>query len=419
VSRLFCGIDIGTTNLKVLLLDESGATLWVKSVPAPHLRDEIGVVTDARALVVLAEQLIIEGWRSVGKGRAITAISSAGIGEDGVGVLADLSPLGHAIQWNDRRGESFAHHLSATEMAKKYPAILLDFSSSAGKWAWLRQHKPDELKSARYWVTMTDYPLAVWAGRAFMSATLAPRTGCYDVFTRSWIPEFLQHVNAPDVPPLVEAGDVVGSMQSGALTDVGAADANTALVAGGHDHPVAASAIRRILKDARIDSMGTANATYGETSTLKPDHNLEGLYVTLPISGAEAVAVIGMTEFSVTLSKHVDDVTSLYKSLQQGGQLPAALLSVFEDMAQQTKHYWAAMTRACVPVTAVYATGGWARCPALIQQRANVFGETITVVDEPELVALGAALFAAQAAGTSPQFSAAKHSHVVEPQSKL
>ena len=419
MGRLFCGIDIGTTNLKVLLLDESGATLWVKSVPAPHLRDEIGVVTDARALVVLAEQLVIEGWRSVGKGRAITAISSAGIGEDGVGICADLSPLGHAIQWNDRRGELFAHALARTDHAKKYQAILLDFSSSAGKWAWLRQHKPDELNAAQYWVTMTDYPLAVWAGRAFMSATLAPRTGCYDVFTRSWISEFLEHVNAPDLPPLIEAGDVVGTMRSGALIDAGAADANTALVAGGHDHPVAASAIRRILKDARIDSMGTANATYGETATLKPDHDMEGLYVTLPISGAEAVAVIGMTEFSVTLAKHVNDVTKLYKSLQQGGELPDALLLVFESMAQQTKHYWAAMTRAGVPATPVYATGGWARCPALIQQRANVFGEAITVVDEPELVALGAALFAAQATGASPQFSAAKHSHMVEPQSKL
>jgi xylulokinase len=419
VSRLFCGIDIGTTNLKVLLLDESGDTLWVKSVPAPHLRDEIGVVTDATALVALAEQLIIEGWRSVGKGRVISAISSAGIGEDGVGARADLSPLGHAIQWNDRRGEGFAQALAATEMAKKYPAILLDFSSTAGKWAWLRQYKPHELQEAKYWITMTDYPLAVWAGRAFMSATLAPRTGCYDVFSRAWIPEFLRDVDAPELPPLIEAGGIVGVMQPGALTDAGAVDANALLVAGGHDHPVAASAIRRILKDARIDSMGTANATYGETTTLKPDHNMEGLYVTLPISGARAVAVIGMTEFSVTLGKHIGDVTNLYKAMQQGGPLPADIVPVLKDMALHTKHYWAAMTRAGVPETAVYATGGWARCPALMQLRANVFGNVITVVDEPELVALGAALFAAEGAGAMPLFSAAKRSHVVEPDTKI
>lgn len=416
MSRLFCGIDVGTTNLKVLLLDESGETLWVKSVPAPHLHDGIGIVTDALQLVAITEALIVEGWNAVAKGRRIAAISSAGIGEDGVGVDAHLRPLGHAVQWNDRRGERYAHALASSDIGKNYPTILLDFSSSAGKWAWLREHKPQELMRAETWITMTDYPLAVWAGRAFMSATLAPRTGCYDVFARGWITEFLKHVNAPALPPMIEAGGVVGEMRPGILTAAGAADANTLLIAGGHDHPVAASAIRRILKTARIDSMGTANATYGETATLQPDHMMEGLYVTLPISGAEAVAVIGMTEFSVTLAKHVDDVTRLYKSMQGGGAIPANIRPVFEDMAQNTKQFWAAMTRAGVPQSAVYATGGWARCPALMQLRATIFGEAITVVDEPELVALGAALFAAQAIGATPQFSAAKRSHMVEPE---
>jgi xylulokinase len=418
MSSLFCGIDIGTTNLKVLLLNDAGETLWVKSIAAPHLNDGLGIVTDARELVASAEALIVEGWKAVSKGRAITAISTGGIGEDGVGVDATLAPLGHAIQWNDRRGEAFAHALRQSELGRNFPAILLDFSSSAGKWAWLRRHKPEDLSAATQWLTMTDYPLAVWAGTPFMSATLAPRTGCYDVFTRHWIPEFLSYVTAPPLPQLLEAGSVVGTMKHGSLIQSGAANANTLLVAGGHDHPVAASAVRRILNDARIDSMGTANATYGETSTLQPDHNMEGLYVTLPISGAPAVAVIGMTEFSLTLAKHFGDVGAIYKTqraTQNISDIRADQNAVFQAMAEKTRHFWAAMSRAGVPPAPIYATGGWARCPALMQQRANIFGESITVVDEPELVALGAALFAAQGAGASPIFSAAKHSHVVHP----
>ncbi len=144
----------------------------------------LGVVTDAGQLVALAESLIIEGWRAVAKGRVISAISTGGIGEDGVGVDAALKPLGHAIQWYDRRGEHYAQALAQSELGRMYPAILLDFSSSAGKWAWLRAHRPQDLSGAKHWLTMTDYPLAVWAGEPFMSATLAPRTGCYDVFTR-------------------------------------------------------------------------------------------------------------------------------------------------------------------------------------------------------------------------------------------
>jgi xylulokinase len=251
-----------------------------------------------------------------------------------------------------------------------------------------------------------------------MSATLAPHTGCYDVFNRQWVPEFLRSCEAPPLPPLLEAGEIAGTMQPGPLIDAGAVDADTLLVAGGHDHPVAASAIRRILKDARIDSMGTANATYGETETLKPDHDPEGLYITLPISGAKGAAVIGMVEFSVTLGKVAGDVQALYASLlaiQSPDDIPHDTRRALDEMAQHTKHYWQAMTRAGVPQAPIYATGGWSKSPALMQLRVNAFGEPITVVDEPELVALGAALFAAQGAGHQLSFSAANHSHVVEP----
>jgi xylulokinase len=415
MSHLFCGIDVGTTNLKVLLLDDAGKTLWVKSVPVPHLHDGLGVVTDAKALLSRVETLIIEGWRAVARGRVIAAISSAGIGEDGVAVSHGLAPLGNAIQWNDRRGEAHALGLAKTEMGKRYPAIVLDFSSTAGKWMWLRKHKPQELAGATFWITMTDWPLVCWSGRPFMSATLAPRTGCYDVFKRVWISAFLNHCEAPALPPLVEAGSVVGAMMPSALTSAGAADENTLLVAGGHDHPVAASAIRRITRDARIDSMGTADATYGETVSLKPGDELDGLYVTLPISGAKGAAVIGMVEFSRTLETVTQDVGLLYKSLLTADAVPEFARDAMQDMALRTKRYWQAMTGVGVPASKIYATGGWARSRALMRLRATVFREPITVIDEPELVALGAALLAAEGAGHSLSFSAAQHSHVVEP----
>jgi xylulokinase len=186
-------------------------------------------------------------------------------------------------------------------------------------------------------------------------------------------------------------------------------------VAGGHDHPMAASAIRRMDKNARIDSMGTANATYGETTSLKAGDELGGLYVTLPISGASGAAMIGMTEFSVTLGKTIDDVGAFYRAMERGERIPAHILPTLSGLAERTRDYWAAMTRIGVPEAPIFATGGWARCEAIIAHRAKVFGVPITVVDEPELVALGAALFAAHAAGSHAGFYAAGRSHVIEP----
>ena len=96
-----------------------------------------------------------------------------------------------------------------------------------------------------------------------MSATLAPRTACYDVYARRWIEPLLEAAGAPPLPPLRLAGTPVGTMRAGALIESGAASAGTLLVAGGHDHPIAASTIRRLAPSARVDSMGTANLVYG------------------------------------------------------------------------------------------------------------------------------------------------------------
>ena len=49
-----------------------------------------------------------------------------------------------------------------------------------------------------------------------MSASLAARTACYDVFERRWLGEILDRVHAPPLPDLLGAGTVVGRVRRGA-----------------------------------------------------------------------------------------------------------------------------------------------------------------------------------------------------------
>jgi sugar (pentulose or hexulose) kinase len=65
---------------------------------------------------------------------------------------------------------------------------------------------------------------------------------------------------------LSRAGTVLGRVRNGPLLESGAASMATVVVAGGHDHPMAAATIRRLHPDALVDSMGTANLIYGETT---------------------------------------------------------------------------------------------------------------------------------------------------------
>jgi xylulokinase len=430
MTGLTCGIDIGSTNLKVLLLDDQGRTAWIKSMATPKQHDGLGPVTDARHLLEALEQLIIEGWRAVGKGRPLAAIATGGIGEDGVGVDDNLQPLGLALSWFDKRGEADSAAIGRLPAASRYPGIRFEYCTTAGKWRWLNRERPHELRGARHWITISDYPAAYWSGAPFISETLAARTGCFDVFARNWIPELLAASGAPPLPPLLKAGEIIGTMRAGPLTVAGAASAETLLVAGGHDHPMASSAIRRIAPLARVDSLGTANATYGETAAPKPGTAESGLDLSVPAAGGPGVALIGAYEFTASLNKAVPDGSTIQSFLarhplpgnaapqpaEDAGSDGDRIRHVLELAAWRARSYFEAMARAGVSAAPIYATGGWAKSRGLVELRASMFGEAVTVVDEPELAALGVALFAAEAVyGIAPDFARHHDHQVIEP----
>ncbi|MCX7349819.1 MAG: FGGY family carbohydrate kinase [Alphaproteobacteria bacterium] len=396
-----CGLDIGSTNVKAVLAGEDGRALWVKSVPTPHVNDGLGTTTDATALIALLEDLVIEGWQTVGGGKPLASIASAGVGEDGVCAGEHMVSLGLVIAWNDKR--------ALTEVARfreRFNFTRVDFHSTAGKWMWMREHRAAEIGAARHWIALADYPSALWCGQPFMSETLAARTGCYDLVNRRWSEDALAFAGAPPLPRLLKTGEVAGTAGPGRLRDAGVVSASTLIVAGGHDHPIASSVILRLNDQARIDSLGTANAIYGETRTAHPmiDDSLE---TTIPAMCGPGLAVVGVTEFTLTLEKHFSrEAVRAQLALPrlpgapdpQGDDEPSRIRRVLEQMALRGRNFLRGFDRAGVSRGTIYATGGWARSTALMELRASAFREPITVVDEPELVGFGAALLALEAA---------------------
>ena len=148
---IVCGLDIGSTNLKVVLADGSGRTLWVKSVPTPHVNDGLGTTTDATVLMELLEDLVIEGWRMVGAGQPLAAISSAGVGEDGVCADVQMRSLGLVIAWHDKRALA-----EVARFRERFSFTRVDFHSTAGKWMWMREHRAAEIGAAKHWIALAD-----------------------------------------------------------------------------------------------------------------------------------------------------------------------------------------------------------------------------------------------------------------------
>jgi xylulokinase len=406
---LVCGIDIGTTNLKVALFDESNILVWVRSEPTPRARDTFGLVTDAADLVREIERMIIRGWTELGRGRPIAAISSAGVGEDGLYVDAALDPLGPAVPWFDLRAAAEAEELAAGTAATPRAGIAVDPTRSAAKWLWAARNLPEQVAAAHRWLSLTDYPLAKWAGAPFISDTLAARTACFDPVARRWIEPLLSASRAPALPRVVSAGTVIGTVLSPNLIDCGAASSRTLLVAAGHDHPVAAHAIHQLAADARVDSLGTANVIYGEArnATLT---EFDSTIAFLPsIEGGGRLACLGVFEFTAAVKRFPGGMEAIRRAMALE-TLPGMPGDVSDDRMASERQLleWATMNARLmlerlntygVPQGPIYATGGWSRSRALLELRASIFGQPVHAPAEKELSVLGAALFAASAAG--------------------
>src|SRR5690606_21266446 len=87
----------GSTNVKVLALDEKGEIRGRLSFPTPRT---VNREIDPEALHLAVEQAVLE----VARGRfQISAIASAGMGEDGYVADRDLHARGAAMAWFDPR----------------------------------------------------------------------------------------------------------------------------------------------------------------------------------------------------------------------------------------------------------------------------------------------------------------------------
>ncbi|MDT3442283.1 MULTISPECIES: FGGY family carbohydrate kinase [unclassified Pseudofrankia] len=404
---VWAGADLGSTNVKVLLTDWTGTVLARASRPTPRswLR------TDADVLVDTLEELILQAAHDVGSPR-LRGVCVAGVGEDGV-LHAAARPLGPALPWYDPSRRTALDKLSALRGPNdriRY-GVELDAARTIAAWALL---PPDQVAAATGWVACTDYPALRWTGRAVMSSTLAARTGAWLLEPGRWDPNRVTpFLPLECLPPVVPAGTVIGELRSRRLAGLLSSDA--VVVAGGHDHPVAASVVHRQDPGAPLDSMGTAEVVVRTVGTGRPPRDVD-LSPTILGTGQTALTVLELDRNISWLRRsglgvQVDTVLAaglappppgpqVFVPGTAGGEAPrwTAAARRLSDERRAAAAVWelavvgAAALRGLAPgAQVIYCAGGWTRAPGWMRLKAAAAGAPYRVLAEQELSALGAA----------------------------
>lgn len=427
-SSVVCGVDIGSTNTKVVGVDPRGVVVGRQI--RTTVRD--GLAVDAAALLTVIEDMIVELCADE---FSVRAVCVAGVGEDGVLVDDALTPLTQALAWFDPRRapiyDGLAPHLAAS------PDLCTgdDAARTFVGWRWAVT-QPDAAR-ARSWLALADFPSTVWTGTPFMSDTLAARTAAWHNGTRSWSHDrVLLTLGSPALLPDVRpAGEVVGVLRCPRLADV--LDDDAVAVAGGHDHPVGGWGVHLMDPGSILDSMGTAEIVVAQSSSPSDVRSAD-------VDIAPGIQGPGTTVFSVEeLARNIEwacrdaEVAAHLRALMSGDAQPDDYLhdaafvpgrrgggeprfvsaapraplsrasAVLGALARFGRNAEDAVAQYLPGRPPVYAGGGWSRLPGFVAAKQMVTGRDLTVIHEPQVTAVGAALLAARAVDWTPSPSVA------------
>ena len=287
------GVDVGTTNTKVVLavLGDVVREERTLSVPTPSSGGALqAVVLNALRDVALDSP------------HPIVAIGVASMGE--TGSLADPGgrPLGELLGWADGDGATADRLVAAAGAEALYEAtgVPAPRKSPLVHWQRLADQQDARLADAR-WLGADALVIAALTGEAVTDHTLAARTMAYrlpasgEPLAREFDRDLVGLVGlTPDrLPRVALPGETAGPLQVDAAAAVGLT-AGIPVVAAGHDHAVGAWAAGAREPGQAVDSVGTAEALLRIAASVPRDAaRRQGMSLARSIDGRHETLLAG------------------------------------------------------------------------------------------------------------------------------
>ncbi|MEN0084228.1 MAG: FGGY-family carbohydrate kinase [Leifsonia sp.] len=250
---LVYAVDIGTTNLKVVLYDGGLRRLSTASAPAVYRRDGVRVEFDPEGLFDSLLDLVSECATAAAVGTEDSVIALTGQAESLVLLDAHGRPVRAGLSWLDDRAVDQAAELEERFGADEAFAITGEpFPSAtwpAAKLRWLKRYEPATTSATRSILMVKDYIAYRLTGALVGEVSTRGFTYLWDVRDGSYWDEMTAFCGVPEgsLPPVVPAGtdlgpvldEVAGRLPPGASyrVNVGALDHFCAMAGTGSYAP--------------------------------------------------------------------------------------------------------------------------------------------------------------------------------------
>lgn len=274
---LYIGVDLGTSSVKLLLMNGEGKiqnivsreyplffrqTGWSEQNPEDWFRETMGGLKD---LTKNVDKSQIVGISFGGQMHGLVVLDH----EDNI-----IRP---AILWNDGRTGKETQYLNeyiGKDKLSEYTANIAFAGFTAPKILWMRENEPENFKRIEKIMLPKDYIAYKLSGTFCTDVSDASGTLLMDVKNRCWSEEMLRicHITRTQLPDLYESYEVVGNLKSEIAEELGFS-CKVKIIAGAGDNAAAAVGTGTVGDGNCNISLGTSGTIFISSSKFGVDKN--------------------------------------------------------------------------------------------------------------------------------------------------
>ena len=436
---MYLGIDLGTSSVKLLLMDKKGVVKKTisKDYPITYLNDN------------WAEQNPEDWWNATFNGiknilkdekrNSLNGISFSGQMHGLVILDENDTVIRPAILWCDQRTEKECEELNTLEWLYDVTGNQALTGFTAPKILWLKKNEPNNFKKIRKIMLPKDYIAYKLSGVHGIDVSDASGTLMLNVEKREWSNEIIKFLDIDEkcLGKVFESYEVIGKIKESLSNELGVSK-EVNIVMGGGDQAVGAVGVGAIEEGIISLALGTSGVIFSPSERYLRDKNCRlhsfcdstGKYhqmgVILSASGAFKwwVEEVNSSKDYVEFNKMADKVKAgsdgLYflpyligertphnDASAKGSFIGLSLnhgknhmtRSVMEGVAYALRDSFELLKEMGIGCEKIRVSGGGAKSQVWKQIFADVLNKDIITINTAEGPALGAAILASVGSG--------------------
>ncbi|WP_078553060.1 xylulokinase [Bacillus alkalicellulosilyticus] len=454
------GVDLGTSAVKVVLVNQQGQIVNEVSKPYPLIQEKSGYSEQDPNEWVTQTTAALKELVSTFNGdvASIDGLSFSGQMHGLVLLDNNNEVLRNAILWNDTRTTEQCqqiYNLVGEEkllQITKNPALE---GFTLPKLLWVKQYEPETFAKASVFMLPKDYLRYKMTGQIHSEYSDAAGTLLLNVAEKSWSEEMCELTGIPAniCPPLVESHGNVGTITAQFASETGLAE-STKVFAGGADNACGAIGSGILSKGKTLCSIGTSGVVLSYEEEKDRDfggkvhyfnHGEENTFYTMGVTLAAGYSlswfkdVFAKEEAFETLLQGLENVPVganglLFTPYVVGERTPHADATIRASfIGMDASHERIDFARAVIEgitfslqesidifrqsgktIDTIISIGGGAKNETWLQIQADVFNAKIVKLQSEQGPAIGAAILAAYGSGWASSLQECADAFLIE-----